>query len=333
MDKKITGIIMFLVVVVLVLIGVAFIADSKDDYIVKINDIGYKKEGFENYYRIRYFEMEEENNEKTDEEKEKLDKEQIKEDTFTEYENVLFINQIAKEKGYKMSSSLVSTIEATYDAEDFNKERLTELGISRDAYIETQKLVEMANDFYNNLDEYYSVTDEYFASYMEEAKDDMKSYDFRMMQFAFEKNEETGEVNKEEVIEKAKGILERVKNGEDFETLAKENATVRLTISENELKQYNGEIESVDKPYLSSYLSNTDLYDALLELEAGEYTEVISNDDNASFIKLEAINEGVKEETKEALKKELGKYQGQLEIYNSTPSVIINSRLLKEVSL
>ena len=333
MDKTMKIVITVLVVVLLVLIGAAFIADSKDNYIIKINDVGYAKEGFEDYYRIRYFEEEEANKEANDEEKKDLDPEQIKEDAFTEYTNALLVNQIAAQKGYKPSASITTTIEAKYDAEDFNSDRLTELGITREKYIETEKTIEMANDFYNNLDEYYTISDDTFNEYIEQAKDDMKSYDFRMMQFAFEKDEETGETNKDEVIEKAKGILERVKNGEDFETLAKENATTRLTISGSELKQYNGELESVDKPYLSGYLGNEDLYNALLKLNVGEYTDVISNDSNASFIRLEAVNDGVKDETKEAIRKELGKYEGQLEIYNSTPSVITNKRLLKEVTL
>ena len=56
MDKKIGIIIGILVVVVVGLIGFAFLADSNDSSILTINDIGYDKAGFEKFYKLKYYE-------------------------------------------------------------------------------------------------------------------------------------------------------------------------------------------------------------------------------------------------------------------------------------
>ncbi len=372
MDKK-TGIIVgILVVVVLALIVVAVVADSNDPYLITINDVKYEKEGFEKYYRVRYFEEEEklkaeeenkdeeateneetpENEEATgnvetpenveatengatieNEEPKTVDKAALKETALNEYATALMINQIGAAKGYKPSESLIASIGEEYDAEEFNRDRLTELGISREDYIEAKKVVKMQEDFYGRLAEFYPIDDETFNNYMTENEDNLKGYDFRMMQFAITKNEEDGTTDKDAVLEKANAILERAKNGEDFETLAKENATSRIVINNSVLSQYNGELESVDSPYLSNYLNNTELYNALIALQPGEYTEIISDDSTASFIRLEALRDDVKDETKQAIRDELSSTNGMYDIYYSNPSVIINSRLLKTIEI
>lgn len=356
MDKKTGIIVSILAVIVIALVGVAIFVDSNDPYIVTINDVKYEKEGFENYYKIRYVEELEalENEQTTPEDREnadseqtasadgenadnkqptEVDKEALKEEAFNEYTYALLLNQIAAEKGYKADANLVTEIEGIYDAESFDKEKLTELGITREIYVSTKVMSRKADDFYSRLDEFYSMSDEEVEEYMELAKEDLKGYDFRMMQFAITKNEEDGTTNKEEVLAKAKDILEKVKAGEDFEKLAKDNATMRFVIWDSELKQINGELESVDKPYLQGYLSDEKLYNALTALKAGECTELIESEQNVTFMKLEAIKDGVAEETKEAMKKELYKNQGMTEIYYSAPSVITNTRLLKSIEI
>lgn len=336
MDKK-TGILIgVLIVLVIALIVGAFIADSNDPYILTINDVKYEKEGFEKYYRVRYFEEEEKLKDQEvaeGEEPKTVDKEELKETALNEYANALVVNQIGAMRGYQPSEDLMQSIIETYDGEEFNRDRLTELGITREEYLEAKRLTAMQNDFYNRLDEYYGVDDETYNNYMTENEDNLKGYDFRVMQFAITTNEEDGTSDKDAVVEKANAILERAKNGEDFETLAKENATSRLVISNSELLQYNGELETVDSPYLSNYLSNTDLYNALIALQPGEYTTVITNDNAATFARLEAVRDDVTEETKQAIRKELAATMGMYEIYYSSPSVIVNSRLLKTIEI
>ena len=67
MNKK-TGIIIgILVVFIIVLIGIAFVGDANDPYIITIDGVKYSKDDFTKYYKIRYFE-EMKNQEKSNDE-------------------------------------------------------------------------------------------------------------------------------------------------------------------------------------------------------------------------------------------------------------------------
>ncbi|MBQ9267412.1 MAG: SurA N-terminal domain-containing protein [Clostridia bacterium] len=345
MDKKIGIIIGVLVVAVLVLIGVAFVADSNDSSILTINDVSYGKEDFENYYKVRYFEESE--TAKNSEDAEEVNKDELKTTAFNEYTTYMIIAQEAKSKGYALSQEKIDSIAAEYDAEEFDRDALTALGVSKEDYIAARKVVEAYNDFIDRVDEFYDVPQSTIDLYMETNKDLLKGYDFRVMQFNItstesETNEDGEEVpatsDKEEVTTKAQDILERVKAGEDFETLAKENANERFVLTNSELKQVNGELESVDLPYLSSYLmfSCSELADPIKALEnVGDYTELLVTDNYAAFARLEAVRDDVEAETREALEKEVAKSVGTSYISSiiQSSSVITNNRLLKSIEI
>ena len=360
MDKKFLIIIGVLVVAILGLVIYAMIADSNDTYIVKLNGVSYDKQDFETYFKIKYAEEKKKidaENEQADEntdgqednsnktEPKQVDQESIKDTAWTEYLNAIYLNQIASEKGYVAGTEIEEAIVSQYDSDEVDKDLLNSLNVTKEDYIRVEKIIETSNDFYQNLDKYFPISDSVVEQYISDNSDEMRGIDFRIMQFNIASTEattdENGEEipessNKEEIVEKANSILERAKSGEDFETLAKENADERFVYANSELKAVNGEIESVDVPYLSSELmfSCSDLADPIKALkEVGEYTELITTDTYAAFARLEAVRDTITDETKEALKIELAKYYAKNEITGRTPSIIKNSKMIKSITI
>ena len=371
MDKKTRTIIVVLGVVLLGLLCLAFFADWKDDTIITINDVKYSKKDYENYYKIRYFEelqsaKQNEGDSESENESKEINKEELKSTTLNEFATYVIIQKEASEKGFGLKEDTIKSIEEKYDAEDFDRETLNKLGVSKEDYIKTQKLVETYNNFTSTVDEYYDVPQSEIDKYFEDNKDTLKGYDFRIMYFNItsneseenktEENSETNQedantattetendnkpvtTNKDEVVAKAQGLLDRVKAGEDFEKLAKENADSRFVYADGQLNQVNGELESVDLPYLQSYLmfSCSNIQEPLTNLtNPGDYTELVTTDSYVAFARLEAVRNEVKEETMEAMKKSVTQSIASQNLSDlmQSASVIVNSKLLKEIEI
>lgn len=354
MDKKIGIIAGILIVLVIGLIVGAFIADSKDDSILIINDVGYSKDSFEKYYKVRYYEelkkdssSSDETSSEAEETSNTVNKEELKTTALNEFATYMIINKEAKQKGFKLSDEAVKEIQEEYDAEDFDRDTLTSLGVTRDDYVEAKKVEKTYNGFVETIDEYYDVPQSTIDNYFEINKDSLKGIDFRIMQFNVTSTEattdENGEEipassNKDEVVTKAQAVLDRVKAGEDFETLAKENADQRYALTGTELKQVNGELESCDIPYLQSYLmfSCSEIETPLKALKnPGDYTELVSNDNYVAFARLEAVRDDISEETRDAMIKSLAQTVGESYLSSLVQSsqVIKNEKLLKLIEI
>lgn len=357
MDKKIGIIVGILIVLVIGLIVGAFIADSKDDSILIINDVGYSKDSFEKYYKVRYYEelknneqdssSSDETSSEAEETSNTVNKEELKTTALNEFATYMIINKEAKQKGFKLSDEAVKEIQEEYDADDFDRDTLTSLGVTRDDYVEAKKVEKTYNGFVETIDEYYDVPQSTIDLYFENNKDSLKGIDFRVMYFNVTSTEattdENGEEipassNKEEIIQKAQAILDRVKAGEDFEELAKENADARYAYTNTELKQVNGELESCDIPYLQSYFmfSCSDIETPLKALEnVGDYTELVTTDNYVAFARLEAVRDDVTEDTRNAMIKSLAQTVGESYLSSLVQSsqVIKNEKLLKLIEI
>ncbi len=202
------------------------------------------------------------------------------------------------------------------------KEELAKYGITEEDYVKFVEDNYKMRNLTNNFGTYYELPEDVYNSFVEYySGDDLTTYSYRMMNFRYEEpeEEESGDEaiieadteeddrSKETVLAKAQTALEAVKNGEDFETVAKEYSDGTYTISQNSLVFLNGETQYAIKPVLESKLGSTELYEATKGLNSGDYTEIIDVEDSTTyyFVKVENIEEGFVGEAAEEVKEEL----------------------------
>jgi hypothetical protein len=310
------------------LVSVVFIADETQiTYLVKINDIAYEQEDFNKFLAIMQYEKEKEI--KDSNSGEQLDLVKLKKDTYNTYVEQNMYYQKAVENGVKITEETKKYLNDYYEGDKTDRERLTALGITKDDYLRIYSKSSIIQDFTKNLNKYYKIpetsVDQYLAT--PQIKDLAKMMDVRIMQFSVKENEK-----KEDVKAKAQSILDRAKAGEDFATLAKDNADARMVQSGDTYVIKNGEIESAAQLLLGELFTTEEMQAAVLKLKPGEFSEVYEEDGTFKFVKVEKITEGLSDEARKKVT-DLLSTDYAVQVIRSNTKIIENKPLLKKLGL
>lgn len=245
----------------------------------------------------------------------------------------------ANKKGIRVPSEEEETYKNDYaeKASTYKKYGISEsdyLRYARDEYKEK----ELSNNFAN----YYELPEEYYNDFVDSYTGDKKSYEFRIMMFGYDADvsgDTSGDASgdsgdsksRENVLAKVEKTLAEVKASGDFEALAKENASYRITFKGSGYAFVNGEIEYAASPVLESKLNNTDLYNALIKLNSGDTTEIIEDAEGSAFYfaKLENVQEGFVGEAASELKDLLLLQYAQTLIMKDVSYEVNNSAMMR----
>lgn len=245
----------------------------------------------------------------------------------------------ANKKGIRVPSEEEETYKNDYaeKASTYKKYGISEsdyLRYARDEYKEK----ELSNNFAN----YYELPEEYYKDFVDSYTGDKKSYEFRIMMFGYDADvsgDTSGDASgdsgdsksRENVLAKVEKTLAEVKASGDFEALAKENASYRITFKGSGYAFVNGEIEYAASPVLESKLNNTDLYNALIKLNSGDTTEIIEDAEGSAFYfaKLENVQEGFVGEAASELKDLLLLQYAQTLIMKDVSYEVNNSAMMR----
>lgn len=203
-------------------------------------------------------------------------------------------------------------------------ETFAQYGITEEDYIRYAEADYKMMNLSNNFGTYYELPTEVYQEFEKMySGDELKTYTYRMMNFRYEEPEsgESGDVvenheghdheeedrSKETMLAKAQAALTAVKNGDDFETVAKEYSDGQYSFSQNSLVFINGELQYSIEPLLKSKLGSEELYEAVKNLNSGDCTDVIKVPDSTSyyFAKIENIEDGFVGEAAEEVKEQL----------------------------
>lgn len=229
----------------------------------------------------------------------------------------------ADKKGITIPSEEEETFKTDYSEKSAT---YSKYGISQEDYIKYARDEYKQNELSSNFSKYYELPDEYYNSFVDSYTDEKKSYEFRMMMFGYDQDvsgDQSGDVsgdvsgdtsgdteeskNRENVLAKAERVLAEVKASGDFEELAKENASYRITFKGAGYTFSNGSLEYATTPLLGSKLGNDDLYNAVIKLNSGETTEIIEDKEGSAFyfVKVENVQDGFVGEAQSELRKVL----------------------------
>ena len=323
MDKK-TGIILGIIgAIIVVLVAVVFVMDAQTEKVDKntlltIEGEEYSTEEFEKFAKIYNHEINDDINK-----------------VMTEDETLATMDQFLLQKIYfdaaakhniTLESGETSNFESDYDADS---EVLLGANISKDDYIEYKTEYETVQKLKNNLGEYYELTYEIYESIRDayETEGLYNTYGYRLMTIPYEVSKsgdasgdsidilesgdvsgdasgDTEDLSRDAQFAIAEDVLARIKSGESFEELAKEFGSTRLSFSGNEYKLINGDLEYTTTPLLESKLGSTDLYNIVLEMESGEISDVIEDEEGTSFqiVRVESKEDGFVGEGEKELK-------------------------------
>ena len=319
MDKK-TGIIIGIITaVIVILVAVVFVMEGKTEkvdsnVILTLNGENYTVDEFNIFSKL------------TNDESDDINKKMTEDEIVTMMNNFIIrkiYNDSAKNHDVALESGDLEKFNQDYDSD---AEKYLSVNISKDDYIKYQTEKSLAQNLKYNLSDYYELPVETYNSIVDNFKEnDMyKSYSFRMMTIPYEEPKsgdeatsgdattsgdsgEKEDLSREAQIKVAENVLAKIRSGEDFETLAKEYGSMRLSFKGKDYTLVNGDIEYATSPLLSSKLGNEDLYKAVLELNSGDTTDVIEDKDYTSFqiVKVEAVEDGFVGEAQKELKEVL----------------------------
>lgn len=222
----------------------------------------------------------------------------------------------ANKKGIRVPSEDEETYKKDYETKASTYKKY---GISESDYLRYARDEYKENELSGNFANYYELPEEYYNDFVDSYTEDKRSYEYRIMMFAYDANvsgdasgDNSGDVSgdsdisksRENVLAKAENVLAEVKASGDFEALAKENASYRITFKGADYAFVNGEIEYAASPVLESKVNSHELYHALTEINSGETTEVIEDTDGSAFYfaKLESVQDGFVGEAADELK-------------------------------
>lgn len=315
MDKK-TGIIVGIIAaVIVVLVAVVFSMEGKTEkvdsnVILTLNGANYTVDEFKIFSKL------------ANDESDDINKNMTEDEIVTMMNNFIIrkiYNDSAKNHDVTLESGDIENFKKDYDS---NAEKYLSANISKDDYVKYETEKNLAQNLKYNLSNYYELPIETYNAIIDNAKsDDMyKSYSFRMMTIPYEEPKsgddetttsgdsgEKEDLSRETQIKVAEDVLAKIRSGEDFETLAKEYGSTRLSFKGKDYTLVNGDIEYATSPLLSSKLGSDDLYQAVLKLNSGDTTDVIEDKDYTSFqiVKIEAIEDGFVGEAQKELKEVL----------------------------
>lgn len=299
------GIIAISIFLIVLIVFVLLYDSVIDKTILKINGEKYMTDDFNNFTCL--LELEQGTN---------IDSKSA----YDEYINTKLYYQKALNSGITLTEDEIKELDEYYESESVNKEALSALGIEKDEYMNYLKEASLATKFTNSLGEYYPISDEAYALYKSENAELLKMYNYRIMQISHEIPEDAEDTTVTEEIKqvtksKIESVLERVKSGEDFETVAEEYGTLRIVQGLSGFQLINnGQLESM--PLV--YLSDESIYLEIKGINQGEYTNIIETADGYEFAKLESIDENLTEEADAKLRSDLNTINAQQYITGTT---------------
>ncbi|MBF0714629.1 peptidylprolyl isomerase [Gemella sp. GH3] len=177
----------------------------------------------------------------------------------------------------------IKTAQDKYGGKDKFEATLKQQGFTLDKYKEALKVrtaqAYMINDYKNVKEEQYK----------EAYEKDKMQYHLAHILISVKSASNPNGLSEEEAKAKAEEVLEKVKNGEDFSTLAKENSTDKSNAS-------NGGDLGWSSKESSSFVS--EFNDAAFKLQKGETSEVVKTPFGYHIIKLLDTKEVTYEEQK-----------------------------------
>lgn len=308
-------------IVLICLISFVAIYDSVGNTcVLKINGVEYNSEDFVKYLTLLEIEQ---------------GTEVKPSDIYDQYVNMKIFNQKAKENNVALTEDEVKSLVDNYNSEDFDKQKFLDAGINEEEYMKYYKEAMLASKFINAAGEYYPMAEADYLASREQYVDQMKMYNYRILQVNKANTPAEGEEakiteeSKQAAKTKIEDALNRIKAGEEFETVSGEIGTYRFVSTINGgYSLVNGQIESWPLLYISEAMTNVDLFTELIKLNAGEYTSIIEDEDTYMFAKLETIEETPSEEAENRLKKDLNNLYAQQYILGST-EIIRNMSKIK----
>ena len=316
-------------IISVLLIGTIIFAAIYDSYIndcvLEVNGIKYSDEDFEKFLRM----VEYENDSAYSEAGVDI------EDTFGKYADMKVLLQEANKHGVTLTEEEKKSIQEAYDSEDMDKEKLSIYGISREDFIKVCEESSLATKYEGVMGQYHYLSEEDYQLNRAQFSDGFKMYSYRIMQVIPEKAE--GEEDKPITEEdrqlaktRAAEALEKVKNGEDFEKVAEEYGSLRIT--QNLAGQYNvinGALETLPLLYMNQDLP---INKAIINAKAGEYTEIIYDNDSYSFAKVESVEEGLSEEAEAKVRSDLNNQYAN-EYIKANTVIVKNLSKAKKIKL
>lgn len=312
MDKK-TGIILGIIAaIVVVLVAMVFVMDSKvetmdKNTILVVEGENYTIDEFQKFAKII-----------NHEESGDITKKMTEEETMSMLDAFLiqkiYLNA-AKKHNIELESGDKANFESDYedDIVAFNSG-----DISKEDFIKYETETALVEKLQRNIGDYYTLPDDIYEEIKESFKgeDLYKTYGFRLMQIPYEvpksgesgdiveEDEEKEDLSRETQLKVAEDVLARIKSGESFEELAKEYGSTRFTFKGNEYTLVNGTLEYTTSPLLESKLNNEKIYNAVLKMNSGDLSEIIEDEEYTSFniVKLESLEEGFVGEGEEEIK-------------------------------
>lgn len=185
---------------------------------------------------------------------------------------------------------------------DINEVVFNGVNISKDDYIKYREETAIVEKLKVDFEEYYELSDEIYNTVRDSFIENnlYKTYSFRIITIEYESNLNS----KEEKLIVANNVINKIKAGEDFEKLAKEYGSTRLTFKGNEYVLVNGDLEYATSPLLESKLNSKELYNAIIKMQNVGITEIIEDEQNTCYqiLKLESIEDGFVGEGERELK-------------------------------
>lgn len=310
------------IISVLLIATVMFVAvyDSAiDNCVLEIAGTKYEKDDFAKYYKLVEFE-EGENAE--------LDVSDI----YEQYTTIKVYLQLAQQHNVTLTEEETKSIEEKYASESVDKTKLAATGITKEEYVKYYGEVMLASKFMQDAGKYYPMPETDYEVYKTQYSDGFKMYSYRILQVTPTPTEGDGEektlseADKQLAKTKVEEALNKAKSGEDFEKIAEEYGSYRLVATLDGYTLSNGQLEKMPLLYLSESVTNTQLYNELVELSAGEYTSIVEDGDSYLFAKLENIEEGLDEASEARLKSDINTMYAQNYIGGNTQIIRYLSR-------
>lgn len=313
MDKKtliISGVILAVIVVlVFVIMGMQVTNTGlSSNEVLRINDEKYSKEEFITFVKYRLYKSNGEMS--VDEEKysSQLESGVSKEniylsDSLNEFYKFKAYEIFAKQKNIEILGDELTPIEEDYTT---NEAKITESGVSKEAYIAFEKIQAIINKVSNNPKEYLELPDTVYNNYIAQFSGDvLKSYTYRMMQVGYEADHEneSGEMVSGDKAEKEaymNDIVNRIKSGDSFENAA-ESGDNRIIYVGNGIQFTKSMLEHSCGIILEQKLGSEELTEAVKNAKDGELTEIVDSGTAFQVAQVEKIEDGIVGESKEEL--------------------------------
>jgi len=330
MDKKTLTMIGVIVAVIVVLVVVVIGMEIKNNSgttnesgekvsttltsndIMRINDVVYSKEEFLNYIKYTLYQ----NNGDTS-----VDEEQYADqiangtslenlfisDTLNSFYQMKVYGILAEQKNIVLSGDSLTEIDNDYET---NKEKITEVGLTKEDYINIAKQKAIVTLITGNPKEYIELPEDVYTGYISQfSGDNLKTYTYREIQVGYTTDTETesGEMISGDMAEKQaymNAIVENIKNGMPFEEAA-ESGDTRLIFVGNGIQLAKSMQEVAAGFLLDQKMGSAELSEAAKKTASGEMTEVVDTGSSFQVAKIENVEDGIvgaaKEEIEELL--------------------------------